>query len=321
MNPNSQKIFDVEKIHLHKIGWEDEWGQLAEALIGTDDLEFKKSILYESCAKIVNSSAGFKTVPIDEFVSAVFCNYLERAEKQSLFTEFDVEKGDAIRFLCSWKNLKALFYAFRIENSSIRQFGNSKKKQTLSQVELDEDAPQYADTTPIMKEAAPLKSLEERLNALVIHRPKKGSRSYQQAGLQLYPRLSKTDAEMTELHDSARHDVAQIQENSESEADAQIQGKHHEAAVLLEENITKTYIRLKEKPCMNTKHREKLTDRMANLQRRQILFPLDSHVISELLNLKENTAVQCIRRYRLDLEELFEDYYKMYNFLQGGNEE
>ena len=167
------------------------------------------------------------------------------------------------------------------------------------------------------------RDLLEDLDSLVVTCPSKKRRPaiYQQTGLQLYKRLSRTEENMVALLEDVRQDVAAAQETQKMEADALLLEKHREADRRWREESDNCYIRLKADAFRVEEKRKEYETRYSDAIRKMFFCPILSHEVADILHLSENTASQYLRRYRLDLENILKNYYRRFeNFIQENSE-
>lgn len=152
---------------------------------------------------------------------------------------------------------------------------------------------------------------------LVIHCPPQGTRIYQQAGLQLYPKLSQEDVEMIAIHESLRNDVAKSLEISDSEANDTVEESHRSSQVRWKRKAEKYYVSLKKDRFRKEATREQCEKQLSEITFRRYFCPIVTQEIVRLLSLPDNNASQCLKRYREELKNLLQDYDAEYQFIES----
>ncbi|MGN1274273.1 MAG: hypothetical protein ACI4UF_06730 [Thermoguttaceae bacterium] len=321
------KKFDIQKIQNHDPGWEEEWGRIAEALLikkgykpkdNEDDLCLTGP-LGRVCKNALEND-GWRT---EEFVFFVFDQYCKRVERQTLFLNFDEEKGDPIAFLCSYSYVSAYLKKFRSERVKIVWADDdSNDDEEISGIEGMKDVKALSPEQDLMQ--AKMTELFDSLHqAIVINCPKFGSRLYEMAGLQLYDKLSKTHEQMVRLHDDTRHEIAEIHETSETEADSKILERHVRDSQVIEEKIFELNLSLKANHYRTVESREIDSQKVISLSQKYIFAPLLTPSLKTLLKMPADNVARCLSRYLEKLPELCESYQKIYDeiTLTGGETE
>lgn len=310
--------FDIQKIQNHDPGWEEEWGRLSEALLiregyepqdSEDDLSLSGPLGY--VCRMVLEDEDWKT---EEFVFFVFGQYCKRVERQTLFLKFDEEKGDPIAFLCSYNYVGAYLKKFRSERvkNVLLDEDDSDDEEVISGVNGLEDFKALTPEKDLMR--AKMAELFDTLSSkIVINCPKAGSRLYEMAGLQLYDKLSKTHDQMVRLHDDTRHEIAEIHETSETEADSKILERHERDSLVIQEKVFELNLSLKANLYRTVESREIDNRKVISLTQKYIFAPLMNPSLKMLLKMPADNVARCLSRYLEKLPELCESYQKMYD--------
>lgn len=319
------KIFDIQKIQNHDPGWEEEWGRVSEALLikdgykpknWEDDLSLTGPLGY--VCRMLLEDEEWRT---EEFIFYVFEQYCKRVERQTLFLKYDKEKGDPIAFLCSYNYINAYLKKFRSERvgNVLAEVGSGNDEENSDFDGLED----FKALTP-EKDLIQNKMLElydSLTSAIVINCPKAGSRLYEQAGLQLYTKLSKTHEKMVRLHDDTKHEIAEIHDTSETEADSKILDKHEHDSQIIEEKIFELNVSLKTNLYRSENKREKDKLKVVSLFQKYIFCPLLNPSLEMLLKMSADNVARCLSRYIEKLPDLCEGYQKLYDeitMLEGG---
>lgn len=311
------KKFDIQKIQNHDPGWEEEWGRIAEALLikkgykpkdNEDDL-----CLTGPLGRVCKNALENDDWRTEEFVFFVFDQYCKRVERQTLFLKFDEEKGDPIAFLCSYNYICAYLKKFRSECvKNVWADDDSNDDEESSGVAGLEDFKALSPEQNLMR--TKMTELFDSLHqAIVINCPKIGSRLYEMAGIQLYDKLSKTHEQMVRLHDDTMHEIAEIHETSDEEADLKILERHERDSLVIQEKIFELNLSLKANLYRSEESREKDNRKVISLSQKYIFSPLFNQSLETLLKMSADNVARCLSRYLDKLPELCESYQKMYD--------
>ena len=321
------KNFDIQKIQNHDPGWEEEWGRVSEALLikegykpkdREDDLSLTGPLGHVCRMALENDD--WRT---EEFVFFVYEQYCKRVERQTLFLKFDQEKGDPIAFLCSYNYINAYLKKFRSERvQNVWADGDSDDGEEIPGFDGLEDFKVLSPEKDMMQ--AKMTELFDSLSTeIVINRPKAGSRLYEMAGLQLYDKLSKTHEQMVRLHDDTMHEIAEIHETSEAEADSKILERHVRDSLVIQEKIFELNLSLKANLYRTVESREKDNRKVVSLTQKYIFSPLLNPSLEMLLKMSADNVARCLSRYIEKLPEFCKSYQKMYDeiAMTGGETE
>lgn len=325
------KQFDIQKIHKHEEDWQDEWGRLLEALLLDENHKAQDEQedlthwgpLGRSCRMLLRMSDELPL--LDDFISYVLDQYVKRVEKQTLFGQYDPEKGDPIAFLCSFTYLLAYLKKYHTEHLRYISLNEPVKLKDDDDDDVDNQPKDPQALTPEMVVVKrKLHMLFQSLNSsVIIHCPKVGSRLYEQAGLQLYPRLSTKNEEMVRLHDDTKQKIAKIHNTTETTADSKINKKHHDECAELERKINDLNLDLKTNLYRKDDSRELDRQKVLILSKKLIFAPLSNASLVELLQMPAENVARCLSRYLEKLPDLFDDYQKIYDqiAIQNGETE
>ena len=319
------KIFDIQKIQNHDPGWEEEWGRVSEALLIKDgykpknledDLSLSGPLGY--VCRMLLEDEEWRT---EEFVFYVFEQYNKRVERQTLFLKYNEEKGDPISFLCSYNYINGYLKKFRTERvGNVLAEVGSRNEEENSDFDRLEDF-KVLSPEKIFIQGKMSELFDSLSKEMVINCPKPGSRLYEMTGLQLYNKLSKTHEQMVRLHDDTRHEISEIHDTSEKEADSKILERHENDSFVIQEKIFKLNLSLKANLYRTVESREKDSRKVISLTQKYIFSPLLNPSLETLLKMSADNVARCLSRYIEKLPELCEGYQKLYDeitMLEGG---
>ncbi|MDO4571404.1 MAG: hypothetical protein Q4D38_13545 [Planctomycetia bacterium] len=296
---NNESEFDVQKIQNLEEGWEVEWGRICEKILGNQGT----GILFRKCCSV----AGEDRSAVEDLVGEVCLIFNEKVRKQTLFANYREENGSVIDFLCSRKYLMRIFQAVQRKRHASFLVLEDEQLKRIAELPCDSE-----NQGVLIETRERLVQLYDKFDSLVISCPKKSSRNYQQAGLQLYPRLSREEEEMVALHDDLLNSVAGIHEIPNDEADDTLCGSHRAANAQWNKAIEQDQKKLRRNNFRNDDNREKIEKKLSDALVRRHFCPIASREVAFLLKLGENAASQYVKRYREVLPEILGRYYSEY---------
>ena len=323
------KTFDIQKIHDHEEGWQDEWRRLLDTLLVNEDQKARNNDddlthwgpLGLACQALLRMKNRIHL--LDDFITYVLDQYDRRVKKPSLFTRYNPEMGDPIVFLCSLEYLSN--YLKKFDPSGLKVVSlYAPLEDELDEKSLKELADPTALTPQMTIFYKKLHKLYASLaSSIVIRCPKPGSRMYEQAGLQLYPKLSIKNEKMVRLHDDTRQEIAEIHETTETAADSKIHKKHEDDSAKLDEKIIDLNLALKKNLYRNDDKRDQDAEKVLKLSKKLIFAPLSNASLVELLQMPAENVARSLSRYIGMLPFLFKDYQKIYDqiIIQDGETE
>lgn len=316
-------VFDVQKVQNHEPGWEEEWNRIVAALLAPESKatfeqknpKLEDGRLFQACMKATHHAQD-----TDGFFSEIFTQYVEKAHNQTLFPKFDVLKTEnVLYFLCSVLYLRKLYKEFR-RKSRISATYFSEQEQSVKKGKRVSDLPDLRilpmdEMAVVLEQRHAFWELEKDLDSLVISCRKSPKRIRQQAGLQLYPRLSTTDKDMLELRDSVCGDVTSIHGTSREEAETLLRNTHKNVAENLCEKIITKRNDLLEKRFKSSSKLEKCRKQLNELVFDRFFCPLQVSEVMLLLKFSEMNAAQCRSRYHREIRSLLEVYFKRFEHI------
>lgn len=334
--------FNIAMIQNLEPGWEQEWERIVRLLVSgesestSDENPMERGRLYRACRRVVNASPHDITTStkdftmIEDFTMSVLTLMSERVREQKLFQNYHPEEGHVLDFLCSASYLKKCFLGFhhreRTELCNACFFETSsngvsarEEEEKLSEEEKVEDIREPSVEKHEFLER--WKQFENKIlgeGTLVIHCSPQKARIYQQAGLQLYPKLSQENVEMIAIRVNLRNDVAKSLEISDSEANDTVEESHRSSQVRWTRKAEKYYVTLNKDRFRKEKMREQCEKQLSEITFRRCFCPIETQEIVRLLpSMSENNASQCLKRYREELQDLLQDYDAEYQSVES----
>lgn len=313
--------FNVTMIQNLEPGWEEEWERIVRILINgkQDEIDrsnsMKKGRLYQACKGLTLEHPE----EIEDFVIAISLNMQERVREQKLFQNFDPQKGTVLDFLCSRNYLQKVFQNFYGKERTQLCWAVSFEKNLHPNQEADEWINEVPDEREVSNEQREnrewVEDFMEKIfgdGSLVIRSPSKGSRLYQQAGLQLYLKLSQENQEMAAICGSVRNDVATALKLSDPQSNEALENAHWTAREKWRGKAEICYMKLKKGAFKKESTKECCEKQLSDYTQKRYFCPLETREIVRLLRLLDNNASQNLKRYREKLQFLLEDYRSQY---------
>jgi len=314
------EVFNIQKIQNLEPGWEREWHLLLESLLFDEEeagpASFKEDYatsgpLGRLCFQLLDFDQKWR---LEDFVFFVCDQYCKRVERQTLFAKFDPEKGNPIQFLCSPKYLACYLKKFLTPPEMVAL-------PVLAQENGNDADEPVSGELPDEKSLKPEKVIEQRemialykalTSAMVINCPKAGTRIYEQAGLQLYEKLSEDDKQMIRLKTDARQNVANIHEITEIKADSKICAFYDADSMEIEEEIIRLEQKLRKNRYRSDVNHDKDRQKMIHLTKKYIFSPLSNRSLEVLMQMSAENVARCLSRYLEKLPELCDGYQKKF---------
>lgn len=311
-------VFDVQKVQNHEPGWEKEWKRITEGLLtaegNSDFSRLEDGRLFRACRK-----ASRDAPDTAEFFSDMFVRYSEKAQNQTLFTSFDVQQGkNVLLFLCSVLYLRKYYKEFQRKSriAALQFWDESTSTEGICEFSMPDPQMLPSDQLAIVREQrSALEELDRDLHALVIFCPKTKNRVRQQAGLQLYPRLSTSDEEMRKLRGTVCEDVRAARETSSETAEALIRKTHVDVMEILLQKIFKKRKKLEERRFRSESQRMNCRKQLNDLEFDRFFSPLQTAEIVFLLQVKKWDAMQRRNRYLGEIQSIFRDYFRRFEHI------
>lgn len=308
----------VARIRDRLPGWEEDFGQLWVLLLGEyggdEPIEDEES---ETPRKVIQIGALVRAVKslgirwpsqtvCDDFISQQMDDYYRRARRGTLLVGYDPTKGDVVSFLTSHKMLRinAIKYLKRWHVGRMASIDASDK--------LVHDVPAKPNDDKLSQRSL---EVSEELQLIKLEEPKRITRVYEQAALQLYPRLDWSQPGMDLLRKHLLHILCPS--TAETDPLNALAEAHRRANLHFQERWDRLSAMMYNMgKGVSPKRREHLERRCTDLFLEWIFLPLDGKSVGELLNINAGNAAKLRQRYREELPNLLSGLRQHYEALR-----
>jgi hypothetical protein len=286
-------------------GWETIWDRISVELYGKNG----NGRLHDATRRYRSNNPG---VDIDDFISFIYEQYHKEVLNQTRFLTYNYEEygGDIFKFLCNSSIIGQMFTKYRRENTLIKTPTGQEAKEIINDGSFGDEETSYIANTVASPNTQAVYYDEDNTTlptdnlVLAIPVPKSTgsfSKEYEQAGLQLYPRIDYTDMKMETLQKHVHNTVAQS-DKSNTRPNVKIQREHQFAKERIDEEMDKLreqfYDYKKQKKRNIDSKLEKNIKRKIDKKHLQAIYrPLNAEQIIELLVISRANADKILSRY------------------------
>ncbi|MDR2643473.1 MAG: hypothetical protein LBC74_11840 [Planctomycetaceae bacterium] len=293
-------------------GWETIWEKISVELIN---------------GRLHKATAQYRfdnpEIDIDDFVSFVYERYHKEVLEKTRFLTYNYKEygGDVFKFLCNSFIIRQMFIKYRRENTLIKTPAGRKAKKFQYDKYLGNDDSKEPSFTENIESPETQAMYYDKKNLCEIFladnwilvipaQTSTGnfSKEYEQAGLQLYPRIDYTNTKMEKLQKHVHHAVAKV-DKSDMKPDVKIQREHKFAKERIDEEINKLAEQLydyrKQMKRKIDNEQEKNIKRKIDKKNLQEMYrPLNAEQIVDLLSISRSNADKILSRYYKILTEI-----------------